>query len=157
VYFIFALINLLSFSPIAGSEDPDDIATIREPDRQDAAFHPPEAVVPLLAAAVRTVFRQHAVGIRKGKLRHGERNVVLVLIIEVFRRVPLEPGLSDAERLTNVWQYCHISVCNQGERSMHKMLLGMRKAQSDAGNFRARRRLRGGGLVYNFSAYWRNA
>src|SRR5438045_7249980 len=52
VYRTVSLIRLLAFPPVNGSEDSDEVVTVRESDRHDSPFHPTEAVVPSFARAV---------------------------------------------------------------------------------------------------------
>jgi hypothetical protein len=84
VYLILALIDCLPSSPIAGAEDSDNVAVEREADRQYAAFNPTEAVVPLLASAVRQVLCNHAVWISEGELRHGRGDAVFPLVLSIL-------------------------------------------------------------------------
>src|SRR5262249_22640476 len=76
VYLIFALIDCLTPPPIAGTEDSDDAATVREADGQDAAFNSTEAVVSLFAPAVREILRDHTVWVGKGELGDSKGDAV---------------------------------------------------------------------------------
>ena len=55
MYLIFALIDLLSFSPITCPENTDHFTAIDEPDSQNSVFNAAEAVIPRLVRAMRKI------------------------------------------------------------------------------------------------------
>jgi len=115
VYLIFPLIDVLALSPVAGPEDPDHVLAVREADRQDPAFDPPEAVMALLLQAVGQVFRDHTLRIREGQLRLREGDSVLSLVRPILRRLPLEPGLWHQRRLARIGLSSHTFVWRDGQ------------------------------------------
>jgi len=117
VYLIFSLIDSLALSPVAGPEDPDHVLAVREADRQDPAFDPPEAVMALLLRAVGQVFRDHTLRIREGQLRLRERDSVLSLVRPILRRLPLEPGLWHQRRLARIGLPIHTLVWRDGQQA----------------------------------------
>ena len=60
MYFYFALIDRLSFTPEASPEDSDNSIAIREADRRDTPVHAAKTVVPLLPGTVVQVFGNDA-------------------------------------------------------------------------------------------------
>src|SRR5437667_75185 len=92
VYRIFALIDCLTPSPVAGAKDSDDIVAVRETNCQYATFDPTEAVVPLLTGAMREILCDHAAWVREGKLRARECDAVLPLVLLVLTGIPFEAG-----------------------------------------------------------------
>ncbi len=92
VYLIFALIDCLPPSPIAGAKDSDDVVAVREANRQHSALDSTKAVVPLLAAAVREVLCDHTAWICERKLSAREGDAVLPPVLLIFVGIPLEPG-----------------------------------------------------------------
>jgi len=93
VYFIFALINCLTLSPVSGSENSNDSRTMRESERQDTTANLTEAIEPSFFVAVRCICCDRALRIRKCELRLGETDAVLLLIDDVLSRVPIEASL----------------------------------------------------------------
>lgn len=71
VYLIFALIDCLSFAPIAGADDSNDRGAISEPHRENATINFTETVEPFFGLAVGDVLDNHAPGV-------GERVIFLV-------------------------------------------------------------------------------
>jgi len=93
VYLILSLIDSLSFSPIAGTEDSDYIVTVSEPHRENPIVDKTEAVEPLFARTMGLVFRDDTPCVSEGDLRHREGHPVLFLVLPVLLRVPIEPRL----------------------------------------------------------------
>ena len=56
------------------------------------------------------IFGYHAIGVGESKLRHPERNAVLVLVFLVLLRIPIEPGLCHKTRLAQIWLDSHMIV-----------------------------------------------
>jgi hypothetical protein len=92
VYLIFALIELLTLSPIAGANDTNDARPVGEPDGDYATANRAKAEVALFAGAMRRILGDHPLRVSKCELRDGETNAVLKLILAVLCRVPLESG-----------------------------------------------------------------
>jgi hypothetical protein len=65
----------------------------RKPNGQDSAVDPAEAVMPLLARAMRQVFRDYAARVSKGKLGFCEGDSMFFLVFFILLGVPLESGL----------------------------------------------------------------
>jgi hypothetical protein len=101
VYLIFALIDLLAFPPVAGTEDADSTPTVRKSDCENAAAYFPEAVVPFFRLTMGEVFSNDTVWISEGVLRLRERHAVLGLIFAVLLDVPLEARLAHETRLAD--------------------------------------------------------
>src|SRR5437588_6501431 len=59
---------------------------------------------------MREVFRDHAARISKGELGFCERGSVLLLVLPILLRIPLEPGLCHHQRLARIWLNSHIFV-----------------------------------------------
>jgi hypothetical protein len=81
---ILSLIDLLPPSPIAGPEDPDRVGAVGESDRQNSTFDPAEAVVSLLARAVRQILCDDTTRIGERELRSGERYSVSLLVLPIL-------------------------------------------------------------------------
>ncbi len=92
MYLIFALIELLTPSPIAGANDANDALPVAEHDGDYATANRAKAEVALFAGAMRRVLSDHPLRVSERKLRHGKINAVLKLILAVLCRVPLESG-----------------------------------------------------------------
>jgi hypothetical protein len=94
VYLILALIDSLTPPPVTGADDSNDVLAVRKAHRHDAFTHRTEAVVSLLAPAVRKIFGDHAPSVSKRELCLHERDAMLRLVSPVLLRVPLEtqPG-----------------------------------------------------------------
>lgn len=56
----------------------------RKPNGQDSAVDPAEAVTPLLAYAMRQVFRDHAARVSEGKLGSCERDSMFFLVFLIL-------------------------------------------------------------------------
>jgi hypothetical protein len=84
VYFIFALIDLLSFSPITRAKDSDYVVPVRKTHGEDALPDLAEAEVPLLCRTVRLVFGKDALGICECELCLRERDTVLFQVLAVL-------------------------------------------------------------------------
>ncbi len=93
VYFIFALINFLTFPPIACTEDSDNVISIREANRHDTAFDQAKTVIPPLARTVGEILGDDAAGVDKSELRYRERDAMFFLVLPILLWVPLEPSL----------------------------------------------------------------
>ncbi len=72
VYLIFALINCLSFSPVAGTKNSNDTAAIGKADSENTPVHFAETQVAFLGFAVGQVFGNDTVRISEGIL--SQRN-----------------------------------------------------------------------------------
>src|SRR5258705_8166324 len=68
VYLIFALIDSLTFAPIARSKNPNDIGAVRKSCGEDAATHFAKAEVALFVRAVTSIQRYNAAWIGEGEL-----------------------------------------------------------------------------------------
>ena len=93
MYLILLLINSPTFPPVASSENPNDATAKCEPDGQDATVNPAEAIMPFLVRAMGQIFGNNAAWVRKRELGQCEGNAMLVLIVLLLLRVPLESGL----------------------------------------------------------------
>ena len=93
MYLMFSLISLLALPPVTGAEGSDDVVTVCESDRHDSPFDSTEAVVSLLAQAMRQVLRDHTIRVREGELRLPERDPMLPPVLLILPRVPFEAGL----------------------------------------------------------------
>ena len=80
-------------SPIPGTEDSDDVLAEREADRHYGALHPTEAVVSVLARAVRQILRDHTAWIREGELPQCKRDAVFPLVFSILLWIPFEVDL----------------------------------------------------------------
>jgi len=83
-YFIFALIDFLSFSPITCAEYPDYIVSVGKTDRQDAFPDLTKAEVPRFRRTVGAIFSKDPARVGESNLRVGERHPVLVQVLAVF-------------------------------------------------------------------------
>ena len=99
VYFIFALIDLFAFSPIACTKDANYIFTIRKAHREDAFTKTAKAIVSILGRAMRSVFCDNATRVCEGELCFREGHTVLFLVFPVLLRIPFEPRLGHSQRL----------------------------------------------------------
>ena len=93
LYLIFSLIHSLSFAPVTGPDDSDDVFAVSETHRQYPACDLTETVMALLTRAMGQVLGNHAVRVGKGKLRRSEWHAVLLLVLSIFLCVPLETHL----------------------------------------------------------------
>jgi len=87
------LIHSSTSSPIPGTEDSDDVPAERETDRHYAALDPTEAVVPVLARAVRQILRDHTAWISEGELRQRKGDAVFPLVFSILLWIPFEVDL----------------------------------------------------------------
>jgi hypothetical protein len=98
---IFALIDLLAFPPIAGTEDADGTPTVCKSHRENTAPNCAEAVVSFFHLTMGEVFSNDTVWIRKSVLRLRERHAVLGLIFEVFLDVSFEARIAHGTTLAD--------------------------------------------------------
>src|SRR3990172_6984603 len=68
VYLIFALIDSLSFAPVASANDTNSAFTVSEAHRHDPLSNQTNTVVSLLGRAVRQILGDHASGVDKREL-----------------------------------------------------------------------------------------
>jgi hypothetical protein len=101
---------LLSFAPIAGTEDADSAPTVRKSHRENPAAHFSEAVEPFFRLTMGEVFSNDTLSISEGELRLRERHTVLGLIFEVLLDVPLEARLTHGTKLADCEPKSHIKI-----------------------------------------------
>jgi hypothetical protein len=94
---IFALINLFALSPITRTKYPNHAVTIRKANRENAVANPAKAEMPFFNGTVREISRDDTTGVCKGKPCPGKRHAMLVLILAILFRIPLEPGFDHAK------------------------------------------------------------
>ena len=92
MYLIFALIDCLASSPVAGAEDSDDVAAVREADSHHAPSDSTETIVAFLDGAVRQVFCNDTSWVDEGQLCRCEGDSMLPPILLVFPEIPVESG-----------------------------------------------------------------
>lgn len=90
MYFVFALINRLSFTPVSCPDDPDDSVTIGEADSHNSLVHAANTVIPLFPGAVAEVLGNDAARIGESNLRFREGDVVFPLVLEILDGIPFE-------------------------------------------------------------------
>jgi|SRR5690606_22617523 len=91
LYLIGLLIDALTLSPVACTEDPNHAIPVGKSHGQDAAAMTAEAVVTrFLFRTVRQVFGQDAAPIKERSDSLQEADAVLILIRAIFTRIPLE-------------------------------------------------------------------
>ena len=93
LYLIFALINRLSFPPVAGAKDSNDTAPIGKADGENAPVNLTKAKVALLSFAVGQVFGNNTAGIGECILGQRKRHPMLFLVFRILVCIPLKPGL----------------------------------------------------------------
>ena len=93
VYLIFALINCLSFPPVAGTKDSNDTAAIGKADSENTPVNFAETQVAFLGFAVGQVFGNDTVRISEGILSQRKRYSVLFLVLYILVGVPITPRL----------------------------------------------------------------
>lgn len=84
MYFIFAFIDCLTFSPITCAKYTDYVISESEPNREDAATHLAKAVVPLFLIAVTYIFSDDTVRVSKSVLGFAKRDPVLSQVLEIL-------------------------------------------------------------------------
>jgi len=92
---------LLSFPPVAGTEDADGLPPVRKSDRENTAPNFSKVVVPFFRLTMGEVFSDDTVWISEGVLRLRERHAVLGLIFEVLLDVPFEARFAHGTRLAD--------------------------------------------------------
>jgi hypothetical protein len=110
VYLILFLIDALASPPVSCAEDPDHVAPAGEPDGDNSIAHLSEAVVALLGATVRKIFRNDAASIRESDLCLRERNAMLLPVGPVLPLVPVEADLRHDDRLARIGACSHTIV-----------------------------------------------
>jgi hypothetical protein len=90
---IVLLIDTPAFPPVTGSKNPNDIMAKRESNGQDSSVDPAETIQPLLAQAMRQIFRDHPAWVSKGELGLCEGDSVFALVFFILLGIPLESGL----------------------------------------------------------------
>lgn len=91
VHLILALINRLSFPPVAGTKDSNDTATIGKADGENTPVNLAETQIAFLSLAVGQVFGNDAVRISEGILSQRKRYSVLFLVLCILIRVLIKP------------------------------------------------------------------
>src|SRR5258706_11429399 len=102
--------SLLTLAPVAGPEDSNDVRAVREPNGKNAFSHAPEAEIPLLPCAVRSVFGNDPIRIAEGVLRQRERNTVFGQVRVALAIVPVKRWPFHAATLSQIWLHSHIPV-----------------------------------------------
>jgi hypothetical protein len=90
---IVLFIDAPAFPPVTGSKNPNDIMAKRESNGQDSTVDPTETVQPLLARAMRQIFRDHAAWVGKCELGLCEGDPVFAFVFFILLGIPLESGL----------------------------------------------------------------
>jgi hypothetical protein len=75
-YLIFALIDLLTPSPVAGTEDANDALPVGKSDGEDTTANRAKAQVALFSGAMRRVRRDNPLEVSKRELSQRESNTV---------------------------------------------------------------------------------
>jgi hypothetical protein len=92
VYLVLLFIDLFPLSPVTGAEDPDDVAPHCESHCQNTATDPSDTVIPRLFTAMAYILRNDTRMVEKRLLCNCERYTMLLLVLSVFRPIPLESG-----------------------------------------------------------------
>jgi hypothetical protein len=121
VYLIFAFIELLTPSPVAGTEDANDALPVAKSDGEDTTANRAKAEVALFSGAMRRVLRDNPLGVSKRELSHRERNAVFKLILAVLCRVPLESGFGHSSILRLRQTKSHTYIWLRGEQPLDRM------------------------------------
>jgi hypothetical protein len=90
VYVILLFIKFLSFPPVTSSENPDNIISICEPYGHNTVSGLAEAIKPIFASAMFLVGQDYALGVCKSILCRGEIHAMLLSVLPVFGRIPIE-------------------------------------------------------------------
>jgi hypothetical protein len=100
VYFIFALINCLSFAPITCADNSNYGSAIGKSHCKNAAIHFPEAIKAFFGLTVSDVLGNDALWIGEGILGAGKRNAVFLLIFSILDRIPIKVSICHERRLS---------------------------------------------------------
>ncbi len=101
VYCIFLLINPSSFSPIAGTDNPDSAFSHGEPDCHDGAVDSADTEKTLFVFAMVQILNDDTVPVSKNILRFVKRNTMLQPVSTILAVVPFH---IECFHLTNVIQ-----------------------------------------------------
>jgi hypothetical protein len=77
-------IKLLSFPPISGSKNPDDVVPVRETDGQNTVTDASDTIVTGLIGTVLLIGQDYALRVGKGVLVCDKRHTMLLPIQPVF-------------------------------------------------------------------------
>lgn len=93
MYFIRALIETFSFSPVTGPEDANGSAPKGEAQGGDSVANASDTVESLFGTAVKYIFGDHAMRIEKSTLCQRKTDMVLRTVLRVFGVISREMKL----------------------------------------------------------------
>jgi hypothetical protein len=93
VYLIFVVIDLLSFPPVAGTENTHDAGAIGEANSKNAGLDTSKAEIASFSRAVLDILGDYTARVGKCQLRGGEIDAVLEPIRPILGGIPVESGL----------------------------------------------------------------
>ena len=112
LYRIVLLINLLSFSPVAGSDNTDSAKAICKSYCQNSAaiFIQTEAIVAFLFCAMAQIFSYNAILIQECILSLEERYSVFSLVCLVLGFIPFKARFAHLGSIAIIWLNSHIAI-----------------------------------------------